>query len=329
MTTLTNYVVPNQVSSDQFNTFEQTCATFAQLRSFVGSKGIQVFARGQMAANDGYGGAFYWNSGSTAADDNLNVIVPPGAASGAWNRVAQAQTFSTASWISVRAYGATGNGTTDDTAAIQAAYNTVPSSGGTVFFPAGTYLISQAILVPSNTLTVGTGVGSLVKAASSYEHTALGGYAMFINAGYLGTAPASYTVNQNISFDRLSLSYVNLQNVGGGGTHAIRMWCCTNVSVTNCNFAYGNDGTAFVSCRDTQVIGCIATNIENAAYDHWAGPQNARVIGNYMSPAAATPNAAGVLFNASDGTGTDTRVAQTCLVEGNTFYGNIGFDTLG
>ncbi len=41
----------------------------------------------------------------------------------------------------VKNYGALGNGTHDDTAAIQAAINSLPSAGGTVYIPAGTYLI--------------------------------------------------------------------------------------------------------------------------------------------------------------------------------------------
>jgi hypothetical protein len=41
---------------------------------------------------------------------------------------------------SVKSYGAVGNGIHDDTAAFQAAINSLPSSGGTVTVPAGTYL---------------------------------------------------------------------------------------------------------------------------------------------------------------------------------------------
>ncbi|NUS60913.1 MAG: hypothetical protein HOQ01_08195 [Lysobacter sp.] len=44
-------------------------------------------------------------------------------------------------WRNVRNYGALGNGSHDDTAAIQAAINSLPSTGGTVFIPAGTYMI--------------------------------------------------------------------------------------------------------------------------------------------------------------------------------------------
>jgi hypothetical protein len=52
-------------------------------------------------------------------------------------------------------YGATGNGVTDDTAAIQAAITAVQTAGGgTVFFPAGTYLVtptaSPALSITAN-----------------------------------------------------------------------------------------------------------------------------------------------------------------------------------
>jgi polygalacturonase len=43
--------------------------------------------------------------------------------------------------LSVKTYGAVGDGIHDDTAAIQAAINALPTTGGTVTVPAGTYLI--------------------------------------------------------------------------------------------------------------------------------------------------------------------------------------------
>ena len=45
---------------------------------------------------------------------------------------------------SVKTYGAVGDGRHDDTAAIQAAINSLPSTGGTVTIPAGTYMIDTA-----------------------------------------------------------------------------------------------------------------------------------------------------------------------------------------
>jgi hypothetical protein len=54
-------------------------------------------------------------------------------------------------WVDVKAYGATGNGSTDDTTALQAAINAAAvlnGQSGTVFFPPGSYLISSALNVP-------------------------------------------------------------------------------------------------------------------------------------------------------------------------------------
>jgi hypothetical protein len=81
--------------------------------------------------------------------------------------------------VSVKDFGAVGNGTTDDTAAIQAAINSlnavpkttalsVNTGGGTVYFPPGTYLITpqdihgNGIKVPCNMIIQGSGIDSTV-----------------------------------------------------------------------------------------------------------------------------------------------------------------------
>lgn len=52
--------------------------------------------------------------------------------------------------VSVKDFGAVGDGVTDDTAAIQAAIASVNATGGTVLFPVGTYLITGTLNIQAN-----------------------------------------------------------------------------------------------------------------------------------------------------------------------------------
>jgi hypothetical protein len=47
--------------------------------------------------------------------------------------------------INVKTYGATGNGSTDDTFAINRAISAIPSAGAQLYFPCGTYVISSSL----------------------------------------------------------------------------------------------------------------------------------------------------------------------------------------
>lgn len=56
--------------------------------------------------------------------------------------------------LDVRRFGAKGDGSTDDTVAIQAAVDAVPATGGVVFFPPGTYLVPNGAIVCSKPVTI-------------------------------------------------------------------------------------------------------------------------------------------------------------------------------
>jgi parallel beta-helix repeat protein len=62
-------------------------------------------------------------------------------------------------------FGAVGDGTTDDTVAIQAAVN----SGKPVYFPSGTYLIAAPILLPDNAILQSD--NGVIKASASFSGT--------------------------------------------------------------------------------------------------------------------------------------------------------------
>ncbi|WP_327230799.1 glycosyl hydrolase family 28-related protein [Streptomyces murinus] len=61
-------------------------------------------------------------------------------------------------WVSVRDHGAQGDGVTDDTAAIQAAITTVAAAGGgTLYVPAGRYILTDSLAWASGVNAVGAG----------------------------------------------------------------------------------------------------------------------------------------------------------------------------
>jgi hypothetical protein len=75
-----------------------------------------------------------------AASLALAVAAFPASAAGWWNATPSISIGSAV--VNVHNFGASGNGVMDDTAAFQAAIDALPTSGGTVIVPNGTYMIN-------------------------------------------------------------------------------------------------------------------------------------------------------------------------------------------
>ena len=110
--------------------------------------GERVYLTYRSTEDDGAHGVFRWDasnlSTAVAADTQKGSYVPPNTdttgASGAWVREHRGS-------VSIKWFGATGDGVTDDTVAIQGAIDYVWSlGGGTVFFPAGDYYANSIVL---------------------------------------------------------------------------------------------------------------------------------------------------------------------------------------
>jgi hypothetical protein len=82
----------------------------------------------------------------------LSAVALPAAAGTAWWSAAPQVVLGTAT-INVRTQGALGDGVHNDTAAFQAAVNALPATGGTVYVPAGRYMIdaTKAVSLRSHT----------------------------------------------------------------------------------------------------------------------------------------------------------------------------------
>jgi len=93
--------------------------------------------------------------------------------------------------VDVRTFGAKGNGATNDTAAIQKAINSLPSTGGTVVIPSGIYGIDAvtSLKLRSNVtiqMSPTTILGVIPNAAAHYEVLSIGGVSnVNINSGVL------------------------------------------------------------------------------------------------------------------------------------------------
>jgi polygalacturonase len=74
-----------------------------------------------------------------AASLALSAVALPASASNWWNPTPSVSIGSAV--VNVQSFGASGNGAMDDTAAFQAAIDALPSSGGTVMVPNGTFMI--------------------------------------------------------------------------------------------------------------------------------------------------------------------------------------------
>lgn len=128
------------ISAGQLNAYQFSCYNTGVLRTIVGQTGMTAYLQGQNVPADGYQGNFYWNYASTAADDNVSVIVPAGVVYGAWIRL----TLAVASG---------GTGTTTSTGTGSVVLNNSPT------------LISPSISNPTFTSNT-TGTGNIVLATS-------------------------------------------------------------------------------------------------------------------------------------------------------------------
>jgi len=203
-------------------------------------------------------------------------------------------------WVSVRDHGAAGDGTTDDTAAVQAALNMVGTAGsGVVYLPSGTYLLSSTLTVPSNCIIRGDGTTATVLQQNSTTGYGLTTFnleflrvedLMVIGPGQgVGTGHGIYCTGDGTS-DDIDTFYLSLRNVmvkqfGHDGVHVDSPVAIDLVNVTakevgvDAFYLYGGTSASLVACYGhhatsnafvlesmhySSLIGCAADNCVNA-----------------------------------------------------------------
>ncbi len=207
-----------------------------------------------------------------------------------------------ANWVNVGDYGAVGDGTTDDTTAIQAAFTAAGSGGKTVvYFPKLAYKISGTINIPASVNRVDfmfcsiSGGAFAVNAASSNP---------LILVGKTGYTSTSIKAARTVIAEFHSGNLVNQQtapintfvesctNMGGGGsfcTAGQNLWArCINDENGSGTDIVANGANLWIFNYKTENKPCIAIESENGAF--------VEVLGGYTN-CTTSPGTTPMLVN--------------------------------
>jgi len=151
--------------------------------------------------------------------------------------------------LNVLNYGATGNGSTDDTNAIQAAILAASTAvTATLYFPAGVYKVSQIVLTTANAGLVILGTKNAYGSSPITQFKATGKQDMFTTQGNVSI--------RNLRFDTVSFNGANTASSG--------IYLDTTISafVNSCEFInFSASGAAGIRGG-----GCLYTVIQNSLF---------------------------------------------------------------
>jgi hypothetical protein len=209
--------------------------------------------------------------------------------------------------VSVKDFGAVGDGVTDDTAAIQAA---IDATGGGLFFPEGTYAVTPVsgqnycLLIDAKTIHL-YGNNSTISMATTDVKQAL-------------------RIQDSNNFVVSGLSFVGSGTNGSdGGQGLLQLYQCDNVVIENCIIKNSNcDGLAMALCLNITVSNCIFDNCSKSSL-YLNQSTGASLSGNIIK------NIGGHLVSSTIvGAGVQISGNTDCSVIGNSIIDGLGMGIL-
>ena len=195
---------------------ELTFASVSAMAAADLSVGSEVFTEGYYAANDGGGAEYVIVDSLKSATNKVGIV--------ALNDGKYAE-LKLGDTITLKQFGAVGDGVIDDTEAINNAVSC--AKGRLLIVPNGTYVVSSVINVPSNFHMAGQGDSSKFIAAPDYG---------------VGKDFFRARSQKNITIEQICIdgnSAYNSHEKGHSavdGIHMFDIWNCSNVHVKNCTF---------------------------------------------------------------------------------------------
>jgi hypothetical protein len=166
----------------------------------------------------------------------------------------------------VKQYGAKGDGTTNDTTAIQ---NAINASSGALYFPAGSYLVNQLTL-KEGLILYGAGPQATILLCASnnmriFSYTAatslktgfgVVGMRLLANGKTTCTGIAIDGATSSIRCSQIRISDLNVE----GLYYGIFLTYCANTYISNVFSTSVDNGIYINNCADTDVVSCKVQN---------------------------------------------------------------------
>lgn len=255
------------------------------------------------------------------------------------------------------AYGAKGDGSTDDRAAIQAALDAAAAAGGgVVYLPAGTYIINKYLTIGSKVRLVGAGMSvTTIKCGSTFTAGGTaplgGGYSMIQVAALNQTdvAISDFTCDGNESANRATLSVagsrlssylIDMRNVTGlriervatrnSWTYNIMVLSCSQFAVTGCDVRSPNTTGVYNQLDGIHILGSNAGRVAGNYVDNGiGGDADDGLVCHVLSGGTAAYDivyADNTVRGGTNGSGIqiagDTVLIRDVTISGNNFWGS-------
>jgi polygalacturonase len=180
-------------------------------------------------------------------------------------------------WINVKTQGVKGDGTTDDTAAIQAIFDAA-ADASTVYFPVGNYRVTATLNITHKALHLkgSLGIGRNNPQGywgdpTSFSGTHLAASRIIADAtlvgpviSYVGFADSTAPNNDRWSPSFEDLIITSTADRGGANDAVLKLYCAVGARITRCVLARASYGIDFDSCWNTLVTGTVIWGIGNS-----------------------------------------------------------------